>query len=79
MNREQYIKYRQLNLLGEVAYNYFIENGGAVVPQELFKQVLVKFAPTRPDINWDRLWDYYDVKFELTFLVDKENKIIKIF
>lgn len=78
MNRAQYIKFRQLNLLGEVAYAYFLEFGTPISVEE-FNQKFQIFYLHHRHLNWNYLWEYYDNKFELILLLDKKGKIIKVF
>lgn len=84
MNREEYIKLRYENLLGEVAYYYFIENSNSKLRKDEFRFFFINFA-NNPiiqetlQIDWNRLWDYYDSKFNLNILFDINKKIIKIF
>lgn len=78
MNRQQYIRFRQLNLLGEVAFAYFNEFGRQISMED-FNKIFQRFYMTRPDINWNMLWDFYDNRFEITLLISKEGQLIKVY
>lgn len=86
MNREKYIEYRKLNLIGEVAYAYYLEQPVQHCTEEEFKKYFVPFAvAVKQDktkfIDWSLLWKHYDEKFDVRILTDTKNnnKIIKIF
>lgn len=68
MTREDYIKCRKQNLLGEVAYDYFKERATKVFNRNLFFYAIKNYHVQNPNINWNLLWNIYDVKFNITTL-----------
>ncbi|MDC7248646.1 MAG: hypothetical protein PQJ49_01850 [Sphaerochaetaceae bacterium] len=81
MNRAQYIEYRKAGLMGEVAYAYYLEKQPNPYPRDFFKKAFPLFAQSRRDIDWQLMWRYFDIKFDVRILTDTKdnNKIIMIF
>lgn len=81
MTREQYIQSRLTgNLPVELLYEYYLENceQPIVTDLNLFIQSINIFVKMfSPDFN--QFFKYYDVKYNINILRDKENNIIKVY
>jgi hypothetical protein len=82
MNRNQYIEMVKANkfdvsLIYEY-YNIFNENKSFTFDLNTFNEILMQYIGFA-GFNVDIVKDYYDAKFNVTYLYDKNQKIINIY
>lgn len=81
MNKDQYLAYRLVNDFLGIAYQYYLEKvkekGITGILGEDFFRTTFSIWPFS-EMVVEEILPYYDAKFNLTFLLDKEGKIIKV-
>ena len=79
MTRTEYIKIRKLQALNSLVHYHFYRLTGKILETKSFLAFFQRYLFANPTINWNLLWSMYDNEYELTFLMTKDNKIIKIY
>lgn len=82
MNREQYIEMLKtdkfdISLMYEY-YNIFNKNASFAFDLNTFQQLFMQYMSFK-GFNADAIKNYYDIKFEIIRLYDKNQKIINIY
>lgn len=80
MNREDYIKYRSTNSVGDILYHYYLENRDKTKQELSINDFGIVFNMWGIGGNFIPLiLAHYDNKFETTTLISKEGKEIKTY
>jgi len=82
MNRDQYVEMLKSNkfdisLIYEY-YNIFNKNQSFTFDLNTFQQLFMQYMGFG-GFSVDTIKDYYDIKFNITYLYDKNQKIINIY
>lgn len=78
MNRKEYIEFRGKGDIVSISYNYY-KNKGGDLHGNVFKKIFLMFLNFyNIGNNINNIYDYFDKKFSIVLLIDKENNIIKI-
>jgi len=74
MNKQDYIHRRNDHIW--VSYSYFQENGGNIDYMDFVRYFPMWLIHNQNAINY--VYQYYDSKYELTFLLNNEGQKIKL-
>tara|TARA_R110000744_G_scaffold15480_5_gene43071 strand:- start:99 stop:329 length:231 start_codon:yes stop_codon:yes gene_type:complete len=76
MNRVNYIYLRERNDIDSIVTAYYVSKGGTL-PKFMFISLFKLWILSEITIN--DIINYYDIKFKLSILFNKEGEVIKIY
>ena len=76
MNRVNYIYLRERNDIDSIVTAYYVSKGGTL-PKFMFINLFKLWILSEITIN--DIINYYDIKFKLSILFNKEGEVIKIY